>query len=36
MDLRALGWEDVDRMHMTQHSDQWQALVKTVMNIRVL
>jgi hypothetical protein len=35
MYLREIGWEGVDRMHLTQDRDQWQALVNTVMNLRV-
>jgi hypothetical protein len=31
MDLRKIGREDVDWMHLTQASDQWQAIVNTVM-----
>jgi len=36
IDLREIGWEDVDWMHLTQDSDQWRVLVNTVMNHRVL
>jgi hypothetical protein len=32
MDLREIGWEGVDWMHLTQDRDQWQALVNVVMN----
>jgi hypothetical protein len=35
MYLREIDWEGVDRMHLAQDKDQWQALVKTVMNFRV-
>jgi hypothetical protein len=35
MDLREIGWEGVDWMHLTQVRDQWRAVVNTVMNIRV-
>jgi hypothetical protein len=35
MDLREIGWDEVDRMDMTQDRDQWGALVNTVLNIRV-
>jgi hypothetical protein len=34
MDLREIGWEVVDWMHLAQDRDQWQALVNTVMNLR--
>jgi hypothetical protein len=30
LDLREIGQEDVDWMHLTQNTEQWQALVKTV------
>jgi hypothetical protein len=35
MDLREIGWEGVDWMHLDQDSDQWQALVNIVRNLRV-
>jgi hypothetical protein len=35
MDLREIGWEGVDWMHLAQDTDQWRALVDMVMNIRV-
>jgi hypothetical protein len=35
MDLRETGWEDVDWIHLVQDRDQWQALVNTVMDLRV-
>jgi hypothetical protein len=28
MDLREIGWESVDWVHLAQDRDQWQALVK--------
>jgi hypothetical protein len=31
MDLREIGWECLDWMHLTQDSDQWWGLVNTVM-----
>jgi hypothetical protein len=34
-DLREIGWEGVDWMHLAQDRDQWQAVVNTVMNLRV-
>jgi hypothetical protein len=36
MDLREIGWEVVDWMHLAQDRDQWRAVVNTVMNLRVL
>jgi hypothetical protein len=35
MDLREIGWEGVDWIHLTQNGDQWWALVNMVMNLRV-
>jgi hypothetical protein len=36
MDLREIGWEGVDWMHLAQDRDQWRALMDTVMKLRVL
>jgi hypothetical protein len=33
--LREIGWKGVDWIHLAQDRDQWQALVNTVMNLRV-
>jgi hypothetical protein len=35
MDLREIGWEGVDWIHLAQDRDQWRAVVNTVMNHRV-
>jgi hypothetical protein len=35
MDLGAVGFGDVDWIHLAQDMDRWQALVNTVMNLRV-
>jgi hypothetical protein len=35
MDLRNIGWSDVDWIHLAQVRDQWMALVNTVINLRV-
>jgi len=35
MDLREIGWEFVDWMHLTQDRDQWRDLVNIIMNLRV-
>jgi hypothetical protein len=32
MDLRQIGWEGVDWIHLVQDREQWWALVNTVMN----
>jgi hypothetical protein len=29
------GWKGVDWIHLAQDKDQWQALVTTVMNLRL-
>jgi hypothetical protein len=34
-DLKEIGWEDVDWMHLTHDTDQWRALENAVMNLRV-
>jgi hypothetical protein len=35
MDLREIGFGDVDWIDLAQDRDRWQALVNTVMNLRV-
>jgi hypothetical protein len=35
IDLREIGWDGVDWIDLAQDRDQWRALVKTVMNLRV-
>jgi hypothetical protein len=35
MDLKKIGWECVDWIHLTQDRDQRRDLVNTVMNLRV-
>jgi hypothetical protein len=35
MDLREIGWGGIDCIHLAQDSDQWRALVNTVMNLRI-
>jgi hypothetical protein len=35
MDLRETGFGDVDWIHLARDRDTWQALVNTVMNLRV-
>jgi hypothetical protein len=35
MDLREIGWGGMDWIDLAQDSDQWRALVNTVMNLRV-
>jgi hypothetical protein len=34
VDLREIGWVGMDWIDLTQGSDQWRALVNTVMNLR--
>jgi hypothetical protein len=36
MDLREIGWGNVDWIKLAQERDRWWALVNTVMNLRVL
>jgi hypothetical protein len=35
MDLRDIGWDDMDWIDLIQDRDQWRTLVNTVMNLRV-
>jgi hypothetical protein len=35
MDVREIGWEDSDWIHLTQDRYQWLTVVNTVMNLRV-
>jgi hypothetical protein len=35
IDLREVGWEDVDWIHLAEDRDKWLALVNTIMNLRV-
>jgi hypothetical protein len=35
MNLREIGWEDVDWIHLAQDRDPWWALVYTVMKLEV-
>jgi hypothetical protein len=35
MDLREIGWGDMDWIDLAQDRHQWRALVNTVMNLRV-
>jgi hypothetical protein len=36
MDLREIGWDDMDWIDLAHDRDLWKALVNTVMNLRVL
>jgi hypothetical protein len=35
VDLRALGWGDMDWIHQAQDRDRWRAYVNAVMNLPV-
>jgi len=35
MDIREIGWECVDWMHLSQARDQWLLLMNLVMNLQV-
>jgi hypothetical protein len=36
MDLKEIGWDGMDWIHLAQDRDQWRALVNTVMNLEFL
>jgi hypothetical protein len=36
MDFREIGWEVLNWMHLAEDRDQWQALMNTVMDLRVI
>jgi hypothetical protein len=35
IDLREIGWDGMDWIQLAEDTDQWRALVSTVMNLRV-
>jgi hypothetical protein len=35
INLREIGWDDIDWIDLAQDRDKWRALVNTVMNLRV-
>jgi hypothetical protein len=35
MDLREMGFEGVNSIHLADYRDRWRALMNTVMNLRV-
>jgi hypothetical protein len=35
MDLKEIGWDGVDYIHLAQDRDRWLALVNIAMNLRV-
>jgi hypothetical protein len=35
MDLREVGWDNMDWIDLAQDRDQWRALVNTVLKLRV-
>jgi hypothetical protein len=35
LDLREIGWDGTDRIDLVQDTDQWRALVNTVMKLLV-
>jgi hypothetical protein len=35
IDVREIGWDGMDWIDLAQDGNQWRALVKTVMNLRI-
>jgi hypothetical protein len=35
MDIREVGWEDMNWIELAQDRDRWRALVNAVMNLRI-
>jgi hypothetical protein len=35
MDLRDIGWDDMDWLNLAQDRNRWRVLVNTVVNLRV-
>jgi hypothetical protein len=35
MDIREVGWEDMNWIELAHNRDRWRALVNAVMNLRV-
>jgi hypothetical protein len=35
MDIREVGWEDMNWIELAQDRDRWRAVVNAVMNLRV-
>jgi hypothetical protein len=35
MEIREIGWEAVDWIHLARDTDQWRAVVNTVMSFRI-
>jgi hypothetical protein len=35
IDIREIGWDSMDWLDLVQDSDQWRALVNTVINLRI-
>jgi hypothetical protein len=35
MDLRRMGWGDMDWIYQAEDKDQWRTLVNTVLNLQV-
>jgi hypothetical protein len=35
INLKQMGWDVMDWIHLVQDRDQWRALVNTIMNLRV-
>jgi hypothetical protein len=35
MELKEIGWDGVDWIHLAKDRDRWRAVVNTVMNLRI-
>jgi hypothetical protein len=36
MNVKEIGWGDMDWIDLVQNRDQWRAIVKIVLNLRIL
>jgi hypothetical protein len=36
MDMREVGWSDMDWVYLTQYRDQWRGILNKIMNFQIL